>query len=271
MTTKQSALIYTIANQKGGVGKTTTAVNLAAFIAARKARVLLVDADPQGNATSSLGIRLEDEALSLYDTLIDKRPLADIIRPTRRERLFLAPAGPDLAAAEVELVQMLARERYLHKALQPVLNDYDFIFIDTPPSLGLLTINALTAANQGVIIPVQCEYLALEGLSQLLYTIQLVQESLNPSLQVAGVIMTMYDSRTNLAGDVVKEVREHFPHEAFKTIVPRNIRLSEAPSYGEDILAYAPDSAGCKAYEAVTKELLSRVRRQLGSHVASSR
>lgn len=261
--TQQPAYIYTVANQKGGVGKTTTAVNLAAFMAARRARVLLVDADPQGNATSSVGVKLAGEELSLYDTLINKVPLAEVIRSTRRERLFIAPASADLAAAEVELVQMLARETLLQKALQPVLNDYDFIFIDTPPSLGLLTINALTAANQGVIIPVQCEYLALEGLSQLVHTINLVQESLNDSLHVAGVIMTMYDSRTNLAADVVEEVKQHFPNEIFKTIVPRNIRLSEAPSYGEDILAYAPASSGCHAYETLTRELLGRIRRQI--------
>jgi len=161
------------------------------------------------------------------------------------------------------LVQMMARETLLQKALHPVQDQYDFIFIDTPPSLGLLTVNALTSSNQGVIIPVQCEYLALEGLSQLIHTVDLVRDNLNPNLYVAGVVMTMYDSRTNLAADVVQEVRDHFPEQIFKTIIPRNIRLSEAPSYGEDILAYAPASAGCKAYQALTEELLSRVRSQM--------
>lgn len=259
----KSTFVYTVANQKGGVGKTTTAVSLAAFLAARKASVLVIDADPQSNATSSLGVRLDPDDLSLYDTLINKAPLASVIKPSSRERLMLAPASPELAAAEVELVQMLARETLLHKALQPVLGDYDFVFIDTPPSLGLLTINALAASNQGVIIPVQCEYLALEGLGQLMHTISLVKESLNPSLNVAGVIMTMYDARTNLAADVVREVNGHFAQEIFKTIVPRNVRLSEAPSYGEDILAYAPTSLGSKAYQRLTEELLGRVRRQL--------
>jgi chromosome partitioning protein len=261
--TERSAFVYTIANQKGGVGKTTTAVNLAAFIAARKARVLLVDADPQSNATSSVGVKQSEGALSVYDALVNKVPLSDIILSTQRQRLFLAPAAPELAAAEVELVQLLARETLLQKVLKPVLSDYDFIFIDTPPSLGLLTINALTASSHGVIIPVQCEYLPLEGLGQLVHTINLVQENLNPNLQIAGVVMTMFDGRTNLALDVVNEVRQHFPEQIFKTIIPRNIRLSEAPSYGEDILAYAPDSAGCKAYQALTEELLSRVRKQM--------
>jgi chromosome partitioning protein len=189
-------------------------------------------------------------------------PLADVIRPTYRDRLFIAPASPELAAAEVELVQWLARETLLGKALQPVVKDYDFIFIDTPPSLGLLTVNALTASG-GVIIPVQCEYLPLEGLSQLVHTISLVRENLNAGLQIAGVVMTMFDSRTNLAGDVVNEVTQHFPAEIFKAIIPRNVRLSEAPSYGEDILAYAPGSPGSRAYQALAEELLVRVRRQL--------
>lgn len=263
MSTKQPAFIYTIANQKGGVGKTTTTVNLAAFIAARRARVLIIDSDPQGNATSSVGVTVDDGMPTLYDTLINKVPLAEVITPTSRDRLFVAPAGSELAAAEVEMVQVMARETLLRKALQPVIDAYDFVFIDTPPSLGLLTINALTACNQGVIIPVQCEYLALEGLGQLIHTVNLVQENLNAELQVAGVVMTMYDGRTNLAADVVKEVREYFPEQLFKAIIPRNIRLSEAPSYGEDILAYAPTSTGCLAYQKFTEELLSRVRRQM--------
>lgn len=265
---KHTTFVYTVANQKGGVGKTTTAASLAAFLAARKAKVLVIDADPQSNATSSLGVEIEEGELSLYDVLIDNADLSDIIKPTQRPRLYIAPADPELAAVEVELVQQIARERVLQKAIRPVLSEYDFVFIDTPPSLGILTVNALTAA-QGVIIPVQCEYLALEGLGQLIHTINLVKESLNPDLHIAGVIMTMYDGRTNLAAEVVDEVGEHFPDEIFKTIIPRNVRLGEAPSYGEDILAYAPGSSGCKAYHALTEELLGRVRPKVATVEAS--
>jgi chromosome partitioning protein len=270
--TKQSAFVYTVANQKGGVGKTTTVVNLAAFIAARKARVLVIDADPQSNATSSLGVEpAPDGRPTLYDVLINKAPLAEAVVQTSRQRLDIVPSAPELAAAEIELVQTLARESLLQRAMKPVLTNYDFVFIDTPPSLGLLTINALTASQHGVIIPVQCEYLSLEGLSQLVHTIELVRENLNPDLYVAGVVMTMFDGRTNLAAEVVEEVRQYFPQEVFKTIIPRNVRLSEAPSYGEDILAYAPSSAGCKAYHALTEELLSRVRRQIAGDVQPER
>ena len=260
----QTAFIYTIANQKGGVGKTTTTINLAAFIAARKARVLIVDADPQANATSSLGINVENGSLSLYDALINKVPLAEIIRTTSRQRLSIIPSIPELAAAEVELVQMMARESMLQKALQPILGDYDFIFIDTPPSLGLLTINALTASDHGVIIPVQCEYLALEGLSHLIHTINLVQQSLNANLRVAGVVMTMYDSRTLLARRVAEEARRYFGAMVFHTMIPRNVRLGEAPSYGKPIIHYDIGSSGAEAYLQFTQEILNHGARSVG-------
>lgn len=248
--------IYALVNQKGGVGKTTTAVNLAAYLAAIGRGVLVVDMDPQANATSSLGVDKNQVASSLYETLIEGLPLKETIISTNRSHLYLAPAAPRLAGAEVEMVPFLAREHVLRKQLQPVAPQYEYVLIDTPPSLGLLTINALTASADGVIIPVQCEYLALEGLGNLLGTVQLVRENLNPTLVIRGLVMTMYDARTNLSQQVVNEVRQYFASQVFETIIPRSVRLSEAPSYGEPILKYAPRSAGALAYAALTRELL---------------
>lgn len=248
--------IYALANQKGGVGKTTTAVNLAAYLAAIGRRVLVVDTDPQANATSSLGVDKTQVKPSLYETLIEGASLQEAIISTLRSHLDLAPAAPRLAGAEVEMVPLLAREHLLRKRLQPVASRYEYVLIDSPPSLGLLTVNALTAAADGVIIPVQCEYLALEGLGDLLGTVRLVRENLNPRLCIRGLVMTMYDVRTNLAQQVVNEVRQYFAGQVFETIIPRSVRLSEAPSYGEPILKYAPRSSGALAYAALTRELL---------------
>ncbi len=249
--------IYALANQKGGVGKTTTAINLGAYLAFRGLRVLLIDIDPQSNATSSLGFDKNSLPLSIYDALIDKVPISQIVLLTNHLCLELVPSSPNLAGAEVEMVSLLAREHLLRRAIAPVVERYDYILIDCPPSLGLLTINALTAATDGVIIPVQCEYLALEGLTLLIHTINLVRDNLNPALKIRGLLMTMYDSRTNLSKQVVEEVRKHFPDKVFDTIVPRNVRLSEAPSHGETILSYAPQSAGGLAYRALAEELIA--------------
>ncbi len=259
------ARVYTFANQKGGVGKTTTAVNLASFLSARGRGVLVVDMDPQSNATSSLGLSKtpassggKGENGTIYHALIEGMPLAKIIKTTKRARLHVVPSSPSLAGAEVELVGMLARETLLRKALAPILQHYDYVLVDTPPSLGLLTVNALAAADNGVIIPVQCEYLALEGLGQLVHTINLVRDNLNRRLVIAGVVLTMYDPRTRLSQEVVGEVQRYFPKQTFKTVIPRNVRLSEAPSFGEPIMTYSPSSAGALAYSALTEELLAR-------------
>ena len=257
-------IIYALANQKEGVGKTTTVVNVGAYLAGWGQRVLVVDIDPQANATSSLGIDKRAVPLSTYDLLVREVPLARVVQLTGRVRLDLIPASPSLAGATVELISLPQRESRLRRALAGLsLSEgegpderYDYVLIDCPPSLGILTVNGLMAATDGVIIPVQCEYLALEGLSQLVRAIELVRRALNPGLRLRGLVMTMYDARTNLSRQVVEEVQRHFPGRVFDTIVPRSVRLSEAPSYGESIISYAPHSAGALAYAALTRELL---------------
>jgi chromosome partitioning protein len=249
--------IYTLVNQKGGVGKTTTAINLGAYLAQLGQRVLIVDLDPQANATSCLGVDKRAVQVSTYDALLNGNVPASSILFNDRLQLALLPSSPSLAGAEVELVDESHREFRLRNALEALDGKYDYILIDCPPSLGLLTVNGLVAAREGVLVPVQCEYLALEGLGQLTQTIERVQSSLFPDLRVRGVILTMFDPRTNLSSDVVREVNNHFPGQVFKSIVPRSIRLAEAPSYGLPISAYAPSSVGAKAYEALAKELLN--------------
>ena len=248
--------IYTLVNQKGGVGKTTTAINLAAYLAKLGQRVLVVDLDPQANATSCLGVDKYAVQSSTYEAIINEDAPAGFILFNERLQLSLLPSSPSLAGAEVELVEQSGREFRLRNALDSLDDKYDYILIDCPPSLGLLTVNGLVAAEDGVLVPVQCEYLALEGLGQLTQTIQRVQSSLFPGLRVRGVVLTMYDPRTNLSHDVVKEVNNHFPGQVFKSVVPRSIRLAEAPSYGLPISAYSPSSVGAQAYEALAKELL---------------
>ena len=249
--------IYALANQKGGVGKTTTAANLGAYLAQAGLRVLIVDVDPQANATSSLGLDKYALKTTVYDALVRETPLKRAILRSPELDLYLAPSSPALAGAEVELVGEIAREYRLKQALEPAAPDYDYVLVDCPPSLGLLTVNALTAADDGVIIPVQCEYLALEGLTQLYQTIELVRTRLNPNLVVRGMLMTMFDGRTNLAQQVVDEVRRHFGERVFRVVVPRSVRLSEAPSHGQPISTYAPRSAGAIAYAALAQELLA--------------
>lgn len=245
------------ANQKGGVGKTTTVVNLATYLALSGRRVLVLDLDPQGNATSGLGIDRDSLSSTAYDALIDGRPLADLIVATGHGQLDLVPSAIGLAAVEVELASTPQRERRLARVLGGFTDAYDHVFIDCPPSLGLLTVNALTAAD-GVLIPLQCEYYALEGLGQLLATIDLVRDNLNPDLAVDGVVLTMYDARTRLSSDVAEEVRHHLGETVYRTIVPRSVRLSEAPSYGQSIATYSPESRGARAYRELAEEFLAR-------------
>ena len=248
-----------LANQKGGVGKTTTAVNLAVYLAARGQRVLLIDLDPQGNATSSLGVDKRQLRASAYDVLIDGAQLADTVTPDVRPRLDLIGANPALAGAEIELVNLTRQQLRLRGALEPVRADYAVMIIDCPPSLGLLTVNALSAADE-VLIPIQCEYLALEGLMQLINTIDLIKRRLNPALDVLGVAMTMYDARTRLSAQVVDEVRRYFPNRMFTTLVPRSVRLAEAPSHGRSIFEYDPGSRGAVAYRELGEEVAGRLR-----------
>ncbi len=248
--------VITIANQKGGVGKTTTAVNLSSCLAVAEKRTLLIDIDPQANATSGLGIDPRQLDRSTYDVLVNQEKLERIIQTTRVPNLDLVPAHINLVGAEVELIQVIAREKILREAISQIKNQYDYIFIDCPPSLGILTLNALTAADS-VLIPIQCEYYALEGLSQLLNTIKLVQKHLNKALEINGVLLTMYDNRLNLCNQVAQEVRNFFKEKVFETVITRNVRLSEAPSFGLPIILYDATSTGAESYMKLAEEILT--------------
>ncbi len=248
--------IVSLANQKGGVGKTTTAINLGASLAACERKVLLVDLDPQANATSGVG-HSKSEEKSMYPVLVDEMPIHDIIVATELPTLYLAPSSVDLVGAEVELRDAIGREHYLRKALEPLSGEYDYILIDSPPSLGLLTINGLTAAHS-VVVPMQCEYFALEGISQLMTTIDRVRDAVNPTLEIEGIVLTMFDERMNLSRQVAEEVKNHFGEKVYETVIPRNVRLGEAPSFGKPIILYDIRSRGSEAYINLAKEFIRR-------------
>ena len=251
-------LVLAVANQKGGVGKSTTSVNLAATLGAEGKKALLVDLDPQGNATSGFGLNKNQRELCIYNALLGDTEISTIIEPVEIENVFVVPATIQLAGAEIELVSAFSRESKLKSILGEVQGDFDFVIVDCPPSLGLLTINALTAAD-GLVIPIQCEYYALEGLSKLLDSVRLVKTHLNPALEVFGVVMTMYDSRTRLSQQVVDEVRDFFDGKVFDTLIPRTVRLSEAPSFGKPVTLYDPTGKGAEAYRSLAKEVIGRV------------
>lgn len=254
---RSRATVVAFANQKGGVGKSTTAINLAAAIAAMGERVLVIDCDPQSNATSGLGIDRRTVVKSVYDVILGEAGLDEVILPTAMDRLFVAPSSIDLAAVEIELVARFSRERQMAIAIEKLERAFDFVFIDCPPSLGLITVNALTAADE-VIIPIQAEYYALEGLSQLLKSINAIQTNLNPRLEIEGAVITMFDRRTTLASDVSQQVREHFGDQAYRTVIPRTVRLAEAPSFGEPIESFDPMSRGAIAYRSLAEEFRRR-------------
>ena len=248
--------VISVANQKGGVGKTTTTINISTILAKKGKKVLLIDADPQGNATSGVGAE-KDVELSTYDVLVGDTQVEETLENTIIKNLYVCPSNINLAGAEVELVSMMSREQRLKEKLENIKNKFDYIFIDCPPSLGLITLNAFTASDS-VLIPVQCEYYALEGLGQLINTIDLVKKHLNKNIEIEGALLTMYDARTNLSNQVVKEVKKYFNNKVYKTVIPRNVRLSEAPSYGLPITIYDPRSKGAKSYEKLVKEFLKK-------------
>ena len=247
--------IVAFLNQKGGVGKTTTCVNMSGYLAQMGKKVLLLDIDPQGNASSNLGFEKDSKQKTIYDVIVDDNTIEEVIQKTKLDNLDIIPSNVDLAGAEIELVQMNNREKVVRNILRKIVNNYDYICIDCPPSLGLITVNALTACDS-VLIPIQCEYFALEGLSQLMYTIKLVKKHLNENIDVEGVVLTMKDNRSNLGQSVAQDISKYFGKKVYKTIIPRNIRLAEAPSFGEPICVYDPKCTGAVAYKALTEEFL---------------